>query len=306
MALRLSKKKNVSTDKVTGANPETKRTVYPVSDSHLIIRILFDSPFYGAYVDYYSFPGFYHDDTAADYLYARGINPEPDKSSEIEKILSGYSITEKDLVPDLILFLNTIFKYFELQRERISEEPFRTNKFNTLKEIVILNKLMKRYNASKPEDNIRIDFEIGDKKYIISEGFVISDIFRHLNDLSESSEYQNIFKFNYLEENEDDYFNFLKMFPGESKVEIDLVKLWTVKKAILLFADYYISKGLFGMKEAYRNYTDSAAECSGRLLGIIGFLPDEEMFENNNTLKTTYETYTTFLINTIKSYAESS
>ena len=96
------------------------------------------------------------------------------------------------------------------------------------------------------------------------------------------------------------------MFPGESKIEIDLVRLWAVKKSAILFANFYISKGLFGMNETCRDYTDSAAECSGRLFCIIGFLPDEEMFESNNYLRTTYETYTAFLINTIKSYAKSS
>ena len=171
--LKLSKKGPAGTDNDTGVRPQTKSAIYPVSDSHLIIRILFDSPFYGANVAYYGFPGFYHDDTAADYLFARGINPDHDKASEIEKILDSLSADRKELIPDLILLLNTISHYFEQQRERILEEPFRTNKFNTLKEIVILNKLMKSYDEGKPDRNISIDIKIGDERFIISEEFVI-------------------------------------------------------------------------------------------------------------------------------------
>ncbi len=291
-------------DKMPGLHPETK--ILPVSDSQLIIRILFNSPFYGAYVSYYGYPGFYHDDTAADYLFARGISDEPEKYSKAEVILNAFSVNDKDLIPDIVLLLNTISQYFELQRDRISEEPFRTNNFKTLKEIVTLIKLMKSYHEYKPDKKISIDFMIGNDEYVISQDFVIKDIFRHIRDLSESDEYQNIFKFGYLEENEEDYYTFLKMYPGESKCEIDLVKLWTLKKAIRLFADYFIAKNILGMSADNINFPDPAAECSGKLICIAGFLPDENMFEDNDALKSTYSSYQNFLINIIKSYAKSS
>lgn len=286
-----------------GSNPVTK--TLPVSDTQLIIRILFNSPFYGAYVSYYGYPGFYHDDTAADYLFARGINDEPEKYSLTEEILHTFSVKDRELIPDIMLLSNTFFQYFELQRDRVSEEPFRTNNFKTLKEIVTLIKLMKSYHEYRPEKNISIDFRIDNNEYVISQDFVIKDIFRHIRDLSESDEYQNIFKFGYLEENEEDYYKFLKLFPGESKCEIDLIKLWTLKRAIKLLADYYISKKILGMSVKNKSYTEPAAECSGMLLCNTGFLPDEKVFESNDQLTSEYTSYKNFLINIIKSYAES-
>jgi len=281
--------------------PASESKVLYVSDSQLIVDVLFRSPFYGAYISYYKYPAFYRNDTAADFLFARGIASESVKYENIEKILHDYSISESKIIPDLLLLLNTCWQYFESNRELTDQEPIMTNNFKALKEVLTLRKFLEGYDAKKNEAQIRIDFRINENDFRISDEAIIRDVADYLKDLSTMPAYQNIFKFNYLEEDELVYNNFIKIFPAENSLEITLIKLWTVRRSSRLLYDYLESKKISELSQEKPISETTLYELTGRLLSTIGFMPAETEFIQNESLKSSFKSYSTLLSETVKS-----
>lgn len=271
-----------------------------VSDSQLIIDVLFNSPFYGAYISYYKYPGFYRNDIASDFLFAKGIGLEKDKYENIERILHDFSINESRIIPDLILLLNTCRHYFEINSDITDQEPIKTDNFTALREVFTLRKFIEGYDEESNKGNVGIDFRISSNEFTITDEAIISDIVSCLKDISTLPDYQNIFKFNYLEEDENIYNKYTEIFPLESRFEINLIKLWTIKRSVYILSEYMELKTIREFFPGEQPADTAISELTGRLMATIGFMPSETEFSQNKSLSLSNKSYSAFLAEAVK------
>jgi hypothetical protein len=276
------------------------KVVY-VSDSQLIINLLFNSPFYGSYITFYKYPYFYRDDLAADFLFARGIALEEELIENVGKILSEFGSGPPEIIPDLILLLNTFRQYYNSQTENNPQIPFNLGSHKALREISTLKKLLNRYKNLKHKGRIQIDFTFDQEEFRLTEEPLTKEIMNFLDGLSETSEYKSIFKFQFIEESELLYRNFLKIFPKENISIKDNIKLWTLKQSSMILFAYLEKKVVTGIsdKSVGAEFTEGL---TGKLLTLIDFLPNETLFRENQYLTTSFNSYRTFLTKTVKSY----
>ena len=275
-------------------------TIY-ASDSQLIINLLFKSPFYGYYVDYYKYPYFYRDEMASDFLFAKGIRATQKEIADLEAILTEYLTDHVYYIPDILILLNAASNYYKSETEEDFNIPVEIDDIRSLTEAETLKKILGRYE-NQQKKKIKIDFEIDKVKFSLGPGRLTTEILDYLKEFSREESYDNIFRLLFIEENEYVYNHFFQIFPEEEHGSANYIRLWALNQSSLLLFSYLSSKKLSGTTGEDKIITDQAAELTGRLLSLIRLLPQEYEYNENVFLRSCYHSYSVFLSKIVRSF----
>lgn len=273
-----------------------------VSDSRLVIDLLFNSLFLNSYRLYYNCPPYAELELYARHLAENGIEIKDQEVTIIQDVLAKFHITQKDIVPDLILFMNAFDYFYKDKPAKSGKLSYGEQELMYLDNFIILRNLLQEYKKSDFDEPFEIIFKVGSKKTSITEEQLVRELIEHIDGFFCTEERQMLFKLLDREGFEDVYRKSLKIYPRSNTPAKDNKRIWILKHSIPLLLIYFYKKGLLGMDTQIERCTNEAAKFIGLFLSAIRLLSSESEFSKDIAPSSSYGSYQEYLIQTVKSY----